>query len=300
MNMGWSRRDPGGVYTDMAIRLAESLSTAGKKLRVFTNDPERLTALTGNRARLLTPVMMSADPKYPREMDFWAAHHKLNMIRQFGTEPWPNGMLDLDMILTQTAATLRDKLEVPAPMQGWVYDISSQVFPAYTRRVVQGDLKNVGDESAFPNWYGGEFLLGVPEFFERLSAECDRVLLPYFEQYKGLHHVGDELVISAAINACKRDFALGDAADSELVIRYWSSRPLHVQPALAVLGGCAFWHLPDMKWALSRDWIAHKPERLVYALRLRKMLITLVYAMRMHKVLIALRGKFKPSKSTTS
>jgi len=275
VNIGRLAPDTASTYAAMAVRLAESLARAGKSLRVFTNDPERLISLTGAKSALLTPELLEIDPVFPAQLRFYAAHHKLNLFHRFAQETRPNCFLDIDMVLTQDASDVRERLEKPRAMDAWVYDISGQVFPAYSRQTVQGDLTKLGATNAFPLWYGGEFILGTPAFFARLSGECTRLLPTYLSLCNSLHHVSDEPILSVALNGFAHEFAIGEAGDAELIVRYWSSSTLHVEPPASVLLRCAFWHLPDMKWALSRDQLSRTPQRLVNAIRARQMLVSM-------------------------
>ena len=271
--MGRLQTDTASTYASMAIRLAESLANAGKRLRVFTNDPERLLQLVGAKADLLAPALLEIDPIFPLGLRFYAAHHKLRVFERFSEETWPNCFLDLDIVLSRDGEAVQTILENPRAMEAWVYDISAQVFPARSRPVVQRDLAKLGAVNAFPLWYGGEFILGIPSFFARLSAECNRLLPTYLSLWESLHHVSDEPILSVALNTLAPEFAIGEAGDAGLVVRYWSGRTLHVQPASAVLRRCAFWHLPDMKWALSRDALSRTPDRLSHCIRARQLLI---------------------------
>ena len=271
--MGRLQADTASTYGAMAVRLAESLANAGKRLRVFTNDPERLLLLAGAKADLLTPALLEIDPIFPLHLRFYAAHHKLHVFERFSKEAWPNCFLDLDVVLSRGGEAVQTILESPRAMEAWVYDISAQVFPARSRPVVQRDLARLGAANAFPLWYGGEFILGIPSFFARLSAECIRLLPTYLSLWESLHHVGDEPILSVALDTLAREFAIGEAGDAGLVVRYWSGRTLHVQPAAIVLRRCAFWHLPDMKWALSRDALSRTSQRLTRCIRARQLLM---------------------------
>ncbi len=275
VNMGRLNAVAALAYVAMAVRLAESLAHSGKSLRVFTNDPDRLLMLAGANAGLLTPALLEIDPVFPLHLRFYAAHHKLRVFERFSQETWPNCLLDLDMVLSKDGAAVEQMLEKPRAMEAWIYDISAQIFPAYSRQVVQQDLARLGAPNAFPLWYGGEFILGIPSFFARLSAECNRLLPTYLSLCDSLHHVGDESIVSVALNGLSHEFAIGEAGDAELVVRYWSGRTLHVQPPAAVLRRCAFWHLPDMKWALSRNALSRTPRQLTRAIRARQLLMAM-------------------------
>jgi hypothetical protein len=274
-NIGRLAADTASTYVSMAVRLAESLARAGKTLRVFTNDPDRLLMLAGAKSDLLEPSLLEIDPVFPLHLRFYAAHHKLHVFERFRTETWPNCFLDVDIVLSKDSAKVQEMLEQPRAMEAWVYEISAQVFPAYSRAVVQRDLVRLGAPNAFPLWYGGEFILGVPSFFARLSSECNRLLPTYLSLCDSLHHVSDEPVLSAALNTMAHEFAVGDAGDAELIVRYWSGPTLHAQPHAAILRRSAFWHLPDMKWALSREALSRTRQRLIWAIKARQVLMAM-------------------------
>lgn len=275
INVGGPSSDPAAMFAAMAGGLARSVSRQGKRLRIFTDDPERLAGLLGKDALIVDLEQLPVDLRFPKDITFWAAHHKINIFRQFGEEEYPNGFLDLDMVLMEDASSVRRKLEDPAPMQAWIYDISAQVFPAYTRRVVQGDLARVGAVNAFPRWYGGEFMLGVPDFFRRLHEECERLLPNYLEVYRQLNHIGMETVVSVAVDAISHEFTVGDAGAAQLIVRQWASPTRHVQPRAEILDRCSFWHLPDMKWALSRERLCRGPHRIKTLMGLQTSLLSL-------------------------
>lgn len=263
------------TYAGMAVRLAASLAFAGKHLRVFTNDPERLLALAGENAGLLTPDLLEIDPIFPPHLRFYAAHHKLNVFERFSREAWPNCFLDLDIVLSSEAEAVQRILEYPRAMEAWVYDISPQMFQTYSRSVVQRDLARLGSTNALPLWYGGEFILGIPSFFARLSEECKRLLPTYLSLSDSLQHASDESIVSVALNTLAPEFAIGEAGDAELVARYWSGPTLHIQPRYTVLRRRAFWHLPDMKWVLSCEALSRTPQRLMRAIRARQLLMAM-------------------------
>jgi hypothetical protein len=154
INMGRLEADTASTYVAVAVRLAQSLADAGKRRRVFTNDPERLLTLAGAKAGWFTAVLLKIDPVFPLHLRFYAAHHKLQVFEHFSEETWPNCFLDLDIVLSRDAEAVQKILESPRAMEAWVYDISAQVVPAYSRWVVQGDLTRLGAVPLFR--YGTE------------------------------------------------------------------------------------------------------------------------------------------------
>jgi len=278
INIGRLAGDVTSTFAAMTIRLAKSLACVGKTLRVFTNDPERLGILAERQCALLQLVPITSDSRFPSDIRFYAAHHKLGLFDLFAHESWPNCLLDVDMILAADALAVRDRLENPLPLEAWAYDISANQFAGWGRDHIQTDLMRLGVSCRFPRWYGGEFILGSPRFFAHLSAECERLIPTYLDMHNSLHHVSDEPILSVAINNLAGEFEIGDAGAAQLVIRYWSSPTLHAQPDTKALSQCAFWHLPDMKWALRRGVLSRTPGRLLSSLRFRKLVMTLRHA----------------------
>jgi hypothetical protein len=278
-NLGRFARDVAAAYAGMTFRLAESLARAGKHLRVFTNDPDRLVSMAGKRKDLFSPTLLEIDPAIPLDIGFYAAHHKFHVYERFSQEAWPNCFLDTDVVLTKDPIYVQRLLEQPYSVDAWAYDLSAQAF-SVSRSVVQEDLIKLGAPNTFPHWYGGEFLMGTPSFFARLTEECKRILPTYYSIYKSLRHHGEEPVVSVAINILGREFTIGEAGSVQLVVRYWTGPVGHAQQKPAILDRCAFWHLPDMKWALGRDSLARTDKRLVRVMQTRHFVLSVREFMR--------------------
>jgi hypothetical protein len=251
-----SRRRGAGLqdaYVRQALGLARSLSGCGKVLRVFTNNRELFQSLIPPEVTSPNITLAGLDLALdiPRDIGFYAAHHKLCLFSRFSQESGLNCLLDVDVIANGANASLADVLEEASGVDGWVYDISGQVFPAYGTRRVQGDLRALGVVNAFPRWFGGEFLLGNPRFFSYLDTECRALLPRYLEVYLKLHHVGDEALISAVLNDAGDAVRIADVGASGLIVRYWSGKTLHVQNGHSSLLRAFLWHLPDSKELLE-------------------------------------------------
>lgn len=243
-------------YVRQTLALARSLDSFGKKLRVFTNDRTSLVGMATSEDRSATQFFTVQEVCFPSDIPpttpFFAAHHKLFLFSVFAQEAHCNCLLDTDVVANHAKRSLIQLLEENPRVDGWVYDISDQVFPAYGTTKVQEDLRReLGVQHPFPRWYGGEFIIGNARLFSYLHAECLRQLGKYIEASARLHHTSDESLVSAALNNNYQNLILADAGASGLVVRYWTSRTLHVKRPPSVLNQSLFWHLPNSKDALA-------------------------------------------------
>jgi hypothetical protein len=183
-----------------------------------------------------------------------------------------NCLLDIDMVLALSPGPFAEMLDGFPELDGWVYDISDQVIPPGGPRDVVSDLTSLGLQSSFPRWYGGEFILGNKRFFAMLHEECQRLLPLYLGRFSCLHHVGDEAIVSVAIDRIMKELKVGDAGPCQLVLRYWSGRTKHVQKSQRVLNNTLFWHLPDSKHFLQSFSKHGNVDRLYRAVAVRSFL----------------------------
>jgi hypothetical protein len=255
-------------YVRQALALARSLHSLGKTLRVFTNDRKSLLDLTSSETA-------SSDAPYsvqevcfpstiPSAIRFFAAHHKFFLFSVFAEEQHCNCLLDADVVANDAKRDLIEVLEENPGVDGWVYDISDQVFPAYSTKTVQDALRcMLGVQHPFPRWYGGEFIIGNSRLFAYLHQECLRQLSRYLAVSAQLHHTSDEVLVSAALNNNFQNFVLADAGASGLVTRHWASKTLHVKRPCNVLRQSLFWHLPNSKNVVAL-YHKHGSLRLLY------------------------------------
>ena len=68
------------------------------------------------------------------------------------------------------------------------------------------DLEKVsGTMIDTPMWYGGEYLVGTKAQFNSLSKVIDACWPRYVNHIADLHHIGDEMVVSAALGIAKKN-----------------------------------------------------------------------------------------------
>ena len=235
------------TYLRCAATCHASFAGQGESFALVTNDA------AGVRARLaalgcapIEAVEIAFRPVVPRGARFYAAHFKLDVLRAFarGGLGARVGLVDIDCVLLRPLV-LTDALSV--------YDISEQVHPEHGAAGVRRDLARVaGIAVEAPRWFGGEFIAGPSARFRPLAAAIEACLPRYVAALDDLHHVGDEMVVSAALHRALADgLAIDDVGASSQVVRWWSGRTYHRQVPLGAAGACALLHLPADKAFLA-------------------------------------------------
>jgi hypothetical protein len=255
-------------YVRQTLALARSLDGLGKTLRVFTNDKQSLLDLASSESPSATLPFTIHEVCFPSDIpptiQFFASHHRIFLYSLFAQEAHYNCLLDTDIVANHAKRSLTKLLDENPRVDGWVYDISDQVFPAYGTTKVQDDLRReLGVQHPFPRFYGGEFIIGNSRLFSYLHEECMRHLARYIEVSDRLVHISEESLVSAALNNNFQNLVLADAGACGLVVRYWTSKTLHVKTPPSVLHQSLFWHLPNSKDALAL-YCKHKDLRILY------------------------------------
>ncbi|WP_397575334.1 hypothetical protein [Sphingorhabdus sp.] len=259
--------DPRDIYIENAVLCRASLAHFGIPFTVITNDIaaiQRRMEILGIED--LDVREQSFTLQVPIGISFYSAHFKIELIEAFGTGVYGDyvGLIDLDTVLCRPFD--------PLPRKGLsVYDISEQVLPAYGINRVFDDLACIaGRKLVNPRWYGGEFISGDAASFYHLSRYIKECWPRYVNAIGSLHHLGDEAVVSAALNVMAedegRDHRLSD--DPGGVCRWWSIRTKHPQARLEAVLNCSLLHLPADKQFLARlSRVPFAPDRFRAALK---------------------------------
>ena len=121
-----------------------------------------------------------------------------------------------------------------------VYDISEQVLPIHEQSRIVADMKRISGKSIpEARWYGGEFVTGSASMFRAISSYIEMFWENYIQNIGSLVHIGDEMIMSAALNCMRLDgISLVDYGKDGSVVRWWSSRTRHQQPPFDSDKGC--------------------------------------------------------------
>ncbi len=225
VNLG-SVDDPLDIYLRCALTLQESCARNGLRYAVLTNDKsclgERLAKL---KKESLPIVELEFSLDVPQGIPFYEAHFKLEALAALGSGELGSivGLIDLDMIVLSP-------LTLPKVEGDW---LGGYVLDNYTGALVQTDLRNAGMHGVAPGtWYGGEFLIGTARAFASLTSAIGRCWPNYLANIHLMSHVGDEAVVSAALNNMSslpvKIMDLGKSMPPAIA-RWWSARTNHRQ-----------------------------------------------------------------------
>jgi len=98
-------------------------------------------------------------------------------------------------------------------------------------------------------WFGGEFLCGHAESFQRLAKSIFRLWPKYIQHINELHHVGDEMLLAAALS--DTNLVVRDAGQLGIVARWWTARTNFRQLPFKAVVGRSILHLPADKRFLA-------------------------------------------------
>jgi len=250
-----TRTDPLS-YARQALCLNKTLLKIGMPtLRVFTNAPDVVNSFFAAVPEARRPLVyrLTTSVDIPRDTDFYAAHFKLDLLEQVMGMLAPETLLmllDSDIVAMRPLAV--ELLQRCANIGVGAFDISDQVFPAYSSARVIKDLEIIaGRHLRNPRWYGGEFLLSTPAFLKRLvplaRAHCER----YVQEMAQLQHHGDESFVSAALNTLADEGQqIVELGAYQAIGRHWSG---NTHRDLRWFKNCCFVHLPDGKALIERE-----------------------------------------------
>ena len=240
------------LYLACAKQLHRSLKSERIELIVLTNDKAFLQNLD-DESYPITVTQIPFQLQVPSGIKFYSAHFKLDVFSYLASlsEEYV-ALVDSDMLCVNAVPeALKVIVRQKMPLY---YDITDQVTPAYGASRIEHDKELVSEKPSFGLWAGGEFIAGPPSFFRRLRNEVNDVLENYWKQASSLHHQGDEMLTSIAIERIKQtsDIPLAEAGTLSFVARYWGYVPVHIQKPLAAYQQHFLLHLPSDKKFLSR------------------------------------------------
>lgn len=251
-----SRRNSIDVYLRCAANCSRSFRRQGTTLRLITNNKKLLAE---RLAHLAIPDLEITEHRFtlgvPPRIPFFSAHFKLELFDAFASGDYGKyvALVDIDTLLLRRLPQSEDLA---------VYDISDQVFPRYGKEVVIRDLELLtGHQFSNGRWYGGEFVMGSAAQFGDLASLIALCWPRYIENIGTVHHLGDEMVLSAALNLYAAENALADYGSQNNVTRWWSSRTFNKQAPFSSAVKAALLHLPADKIFISRSNLDHFTDR---------------------------------------
>lgn len=244
--------DPLDIYVRNAATVAKSARAAGMEFSLVTNDPARIAQILKRRglagAIELTPHNFTLD--VPEGIPFRSAHFKLDLIDAFGRGEYGDfvGLIDIDLVICEP-------IRCDDPNALYVYDIwAENPYCEDDAAHVANLMELLGDGAMPTQWFGGEFIVGHRDVFARLSAEIKAMWPTYIAQVGKWKHVGDEMLVNAAIQKLMRQGGRIVNAGPEglgMVVRWWSRRTNGKMRPWTEAAKCAIMHLPGDKQFLA-------------------------------------------------
>jgi len=249
--------DPREAYVRCGARLFESCKAVGQEFSIITNNPDFVEFALSRIGSKCPVLCLDFHREIPQGILFRIAHFKLDVFRAFASGDFGErvGLLDLDMV--QLASLDMSDVRKLEDFDFVVYDLTEIERASYGREVVNGSFRIVDPSLVSSKWFGGEFIIGSVSAFSALSEIIDEYWHNYLENLGTLHHSGDEMIVSCALNKLiDRGFLVADhlalAEDGDWVVRWWSIPTRSKQISLRRAFVAKFLHLPADKGFLSR------------------------------------------------
>lgn len=234
------------IYERNALTFARTLALQGIPYTLLTN---RSDLLRSNN-KLLNVKEISFKVKVPSGIKFYSAHFKIDVFKYLAEMTNEYSILcDLDVVcINSIPNSLANIVKSKTPI---CYDISDQAFPAYGQDRIICDLELITDSPSEGRWYGGEFIGGTHSFFNQLYSTALNLMPRYLQNIHNSFHVGDEAIVSPAIELLKKRIYIADGGLIGVINRYWNCSVLHPQKPFAWCKQCFLVHLPADKLLLA-------------------------------------------------
>jgi hypothetical protein len=243
-------------YLKSAINLSRSLRKRGVDFTLITNNKQEIVEelnFLGYRDSLnVESIDFLLD--VPDGLFYYSTHFKLDVFRYFASlnKDLYVGLVDLDAIaVSDLPVCLKNIIEAKIPA---CYDVSDQLIPAFGRDVILQDMQRLSPDICEGRWYGGELIVGTPDFFAELNEETQIIYERYIAIVNELFHKGDEMITSVALEKIQRNGRyVADLGTLGVVGRYFSVPTVkHPQKSFRYFENCFLLHLPVDKDFLAR------------------------------------------------
>ncbi len=237
------------------LKCCETLSNSLKKfsnqeLIIITNDKKYINKICPN----LNCIEINFSFETPSDIKFYSAHKKIDVFKYFSEIKSDNYLilLDSDVVCINYLPQSLDyisKNKIPI-----YYDLTKQVLPAYGIQKIIKDKEKIMNNNSAGVWCGGELIGGDSVFYNKLSKKINLLKDNYLNNYKNLHHQGDEMIVSSAIELLMQENqVIYDAGNLKLISRYWSTNTKHIQEKIESLKDNFLLHLPNDKEYLAKS-----------------------------------------------
>jgi hypothetical protein len=243
-------------YIKSAVNLSRSLRKRGVSFTLLTNNErEILDELDGLGYRdSLEVKSIDFQLKVPDGLFYYSTHFKLDVFRYFASLSSDRyvGLIDIDAIaVNDFPICLKNLIEAKIPA---CYDVSDQLIPAFGHDVILRDMQRLSPDICAGRWYGGELIMGTPDFFAELNEEAQIIYKRYIAIVDELFHKGDEAIVSVALERIQRNgIYIADLGTLGVIGRFFSAPKIkHPQKSFRYFENCFLLHLPVDKSFLAK------------------------------------------------
>ena len=248
-------------YIKSAVNLSRSLRKRGVSFTLLTNNKQEILDdldILGYRDSL-DVESIDFQLEVPDGLFYYSTHFKLDVFRYFASLSSDRyvGLIDIDAIaVNDLPICLKNLVEAKTPA---CYDVSDQLIPAFGHDIILRDMQRLSPDICVGRWYGGELIMGTPDFFADLNEEAQIIYERYIAIVDELFHKGDEMIVSVALEKIQRNGRyVADLGTLGVVGRYFSVPTVkHPQKSFRYFENCFLLHLP-----VDKDFLAQlNPER---------------------------------------
>ena len=187
----------------------------------------------------------------PNEVRHYSAHYKIEVLQYLSTKQLEYSILvDNDIIcIGDVPEILNLAVQNGIPMY---YDITNQNYPTIGLARQINDKSLIMGQFSVGNWIGGEFIGGTSTFYNLLYNESMKIYPTYCANFRNVHHQGDEMVVSCALEKILRNgtFAI-EAGSYDTISRYWGTPAPFFERKFESLKNVFLLHLPGRKRFLA-------------------------------------------------
>lgn len=259
--------DPLDVYLRCAALCWRSFRYGGYEWELVTDDRDRLLRRCAALGIAGLPIREEVFAwEVPGDLRFRSAHYKLELLTKFGSGDYGDypALVDLDAVCL---GSLPPGICSEDALVG--YDLTPVAAAGATAAEVAASLAVLSGRDCSAEWWGGEFIMGPAGRFAELAEHIAIFWPRYLEASSAMVHVGDEMVLTAALQAFRGDGGtVKDGARLRAIARYWSARTTQAFPPFREVEACAILHLPaDKPFLADYPADAFNPEGFVRSYR---------------------------------
>ncbi|WP_440648613.1 hypothetical protein [Candidatus Pelagibacter sp. HIMB1521] len=216
------------IYLKCAANLSRSLGSLGYKYVLLCNDLDKIQEISIKNNLELNLEKINFETYVPNDIHFSPCHYRVDVFKYFSQKKNEFSILiDLDVLVVSKLPPLK---EIFLYGEGYINNISDNIFPAYGKKFINSQLKII-NSSASTKWVGGDFFAGNKEFYKLLYKYSKKYQTFQVQNKNKLKNMTDELFLTGAINEISSNdlYKVNDVNNLKIFSRYWSININHKQ-----------------------------------------------------------------------